>query len=128
MAKLNSEMEGAGFDELIGGHTIRLSTKNVELAAASADLKRGTILGVVTKADDADKGRYKIVDATKTDGTEIADCVLARDVSADQTPVIAEAYRSGEFNRQKLLTADGDSAAAHEEELRTKNILMTSLY
>lgn len=128
MAELNSTMDGAVYDELIGGTTISLSTKVVTLAAGAAPMKRGTLLGMLTKEGDANKGKYKIVDASKDDGTQFADCVLARDVGARLAAINAEAYRSGEFNRQKLIVSESDTPDAHEEELRAKNIIMTSLY
>lgn len=128
MAELIRQEPGASYDELIGGHTIKLSTKVVTIAPGGGALKRGTLLGCVIKADDPEKGMFKIVDATKIDGTQYADCVLSRDVESGETAVNAEVYRSGEFNRQKLIVAAGDTADAHEAELRKNNILMTALY
>ena len=73
-------------------------------------------------------GRAVMVDKTKVDGGQIADCVLATEVDTGTTTpadVYAEAYSSGHFNRKALIVATGDTAAGHEAELRGKGIFLS---
>lgn len=116
-------LAGCSFDELIGSTGITLITKNVTVAKGSGALKRGTVLGKSSAS-----GFYSTVSkASATDGTQTADCILARDVDATSADTVATVYVSGVFNREKLIVGDGDTAAQHEDELRDKNIYLTKL-
>jgi hypothetical protein len=69
----------------------------------------------------AGSGEYKKVDKTAIDGSAVADCVLSE--AADATSAVGvTAYKSGEFNSSALVVADGDTVAAHVDELRLKDI------
>ena len=103
-------------DELIGGVQLPLLNKNIAVSAGSA-LKRGTIVdktGAIVKAA-ADEG---------TPAT-VAYGIVASDVSAEDEVVTI--YTTGLFNREKLIVSDGDTVDAHEDELRTVGIYLTSV-
>lgn len=112
---------GNTFDELIGSPQVSLVTKNVTVGKGGV-YKRGTVMG-----KNSTSGIYKIVTPGATDGTQIADCVLARDVDATTADTISTVYVAGVFNREKLIVSDSDTAAKHEDELRDKNIYLTRI-
>ena len=91
-------------DALFAGPEIPVLTKNFSLTTGTA-MKRGTLLTVT--ADGA---------ASATASAGVASAILAYDV--DATATACTAYVSGRFNRAALIAADGDTVAAHEEELR----------
>lgn len=106
------EAEDMKMNGLLAGPEVVHLTKNVNITAGTA-MKKGTLL-------------------TTTDGTAaatvkagVADCILAEDV--DDKATVATVYITGRFNREMLIAASGDTVAAHEEELRGKNIYMTAL-
>lgn len=117
MAELIGIMDGAHYDELIGGTAVTPLTANVTLTAAGAGvIKRGTLLAAAS-------GKYTAVAASG-----IAVAVLAADVLAEAAgDVVATVYVRGIFNREKLVVAEGDTADVHEDELRKIGIYMTSL-
>ena len=117
MAELIGIMDGAHYDELIGGTAVTPLTANVTLTAAGAGvIRRGTLLA-------ATSGKYSAVAKA---GTAVA--VLAADVLAEAAgDVAATVYVRGIFNREKLVVGDGDTVDAHEEELRKIGIYMTGL-
>lgn len=102
---------------LFAGTEIPAMTTSVTLAAGQGVLKVGSVIGKVT-AD----GKYKLVDKSATDGSEVASMVLAEEVDTSGGDVVAVAYTSGLFNYDSLIVADGDSVEAHQEELRNVNI------
>lgn len=94
-------------------------------AATAADSAVGDTYTITVAAG---SGRAVMVDKTKVDGGQIADCVLATEVDTGTTTpadVYAEAYSSGHFNRKALIVATGDTAAGHEAELRGKGIFLS---
>ena len=121
MAELVSKIYEHKFDNLIGGTTIPLMTKNVTVASGSGSLLKGTLLG---KTAD---GKYHKVNKTKTDGSQSADLVLAETITVGDSDVVALTYSQGLFNRSALIVADGDTVAAHEDELRKLNIILTEV-
>ena len=82
----------------------------LEKGSAARSLKRGTIL-------------------TKTKGEEegIAYAILADDVTVGtEEDVVCTAYRTGHFNRKAMITKDGTTlGAVDEEELRKGGILLS---
>ena len=109
------------YDKLIYDITIDRRVKGVSLASGQGVLAKGTVLGIVTLT-----GVAKVVDSTKEDGTETADCVLTDAVDTGTTdPVPAEAYSSGSFNRQALIFGGTDTADLHETILRGKGIFLS---
>ena len=127
MAELASTMTGVTYDELIGGTAITPMTANVTIAklTAAAELKRGTLLGVVTTS-----GKYAIVDSTVSTGEQVASVVLARDVAVGTADdVVATVYTRGLFNRSKLIVKQSaDNATKHEAELRGVGIYLTDVH
>ena len=114
--KLNETIGAVEYDGIINSacHT---DVVTVQLKAGSGVLKRGTIvtgaaggeLAPVAAALDASNGTYILTDDT--------------DVSV---AIVATAYRTGHFNRNKLIT-NGSYAltAADEEVLRAAGILLS---
>jgi len=78
----------------------------------------------------AGTGKAVLADSTKFNGTQLADCVLATEVStgtvAVPVDVYAEAYSAGHFNSNALIVAANDTAANHEAELRDKGIFLSA--
>ncbi len=109
-----------GYDELMGGPEIPVLTKNLKLAQGTA-YKRGML---ITLAQDGQSG-------SQTVSGKVADYVLMEDIDTSaaglNTAAVGTVYTSGRFNRESLVLASGDTAEAHEEELRTKNIFLTSI-
>lgn len=103
---------GVAYDDLIGGTNVSVLNANVTVTAGTA-MKRGTLVTVTdgTAAATAKAGK--------------ATAILANDVSATDTS--ATVYVKGQFNREKLIAADGDTVEAHEEELRAVGIYLTSI-
>lgn len=115
MARLDENLGAVGYDNLIHGLTPPAEVFHVQLAAGQGVLKRGTLLAT------ADGGMKKISSAT----TGKANAVLADDVDTGDT-VVAVAYRTGHFNANALIVADGyEITAADKEALRTVGILLS---
>lgn len=109
---IRETMTGVVYDQLLGGPEIPVLTASVTVTGGK--LKRGSLLK-------ADGGKYSLV------GTgDKASAVLKEDIDAT-TDTIAVVYTSGRFNREHLIVSDGDTVGAHEEELRTVNIILTSV-
>lgn len=121
MAELVKDISVQGYDNLIGGTDVPLLTKVVTIASG-ANLKRGTVLGKVTAS-----GKYVAVDSGKTDGSQNAECVLVHNVDASSADQNAVVYISGVFNKNELIFGGSDTAAKHEDRLRTLNIILTDL-
>ena len=103
-------------DELIGGSEIPILNANVTLKGGDA-MKRGTLLSIGSDSTVA-----------MTAAGQTADYILQNDVPATiETTIVGTVFTSGRFNREKIITASGDSVEAHEQELRLRNIHLTSL-
>lgn len=105
-------------DDLIARLYPRALTTAVKIAAGAGVLKRGTILCI--KEDDT-------YEALK-DGSDPA-YILVSDVDASGTePVVAVAYRSGNFNINAVSVADGYAlTAADKDTLRKYDIVFTNM-
>jgi len=68
--------------------------------------------------------KAKIVNSANVDGSQVADCILTDDVDATSADVNVQAYTTGMFNRQALVFGGSDTAAKHEDVLRTKGIIL----
>lgn len=112
MAELVTTSTGVHYDDLIGGTNVAVVMHNVKVAAGTA-MARGTLL-TITDGTAA---------ATAKAGT--ANAILAAPVSTTDT--VATVYVKGEFNREKITVADGDTIGAHETELRSAGIYLISL-
>lgn len=114
-ARLDENLGAVGFDNLFNGVNPPAEVFSVELAADQGVLKRGTLLAA------SDDGMVKISAAT----TGKANAVLADDVDTGEN-VIGVAYRTGHFNTNSLIVADGyEITAADKEALRVAGILLS---
>ena len=104
------------YDDLIYGSTPAPHVMTVTLAAVAGApvYKRGTLL------DEAD-GAYTI------HGSGTPNAILSDDVATDASGTVrAYAYRTGHFNQQKLIVADGSSITDKDKEtLRDAGILLS---
>ena len=115
MSRLDENLGAVGFDNLINGTTPGAEVFSVELAAGQGVLKRGTLLAA------GDAGMVMISGAT----TGKANAVLAEDTDATKA-VTAIAYRTGHFNTNGLIVAEGyEITAADKEALRVAGILVS---
>lgn len=109
MASIKVESPSVKYDELIGGTAVSTITKNITVSGGAA-LERGTV-----------------VDATgaKVASGKTAAYIVAVDAAAADT--VLTVYTAGQFNREKLIVAEGTTVEAHEEELRAVGIYLTSI-
>lgn len=107
------------YDNLIAGTTHPIDIKSVVLQGGQGVLKRGTVLGIIK-----DSGLAVPVDSSKSDGSEIADCILTDDIDTSVGEVVATAYSSGLFNRKALIFGGTDTADVHETRLRELGIFL----
>ena len=117
--------ENQTYDNLIAGE-FPIVTERVTIASG-ADLKRGTILGIVTAS-----GKYAAADSTDTGntatGTATPKAVLLEDAtaeSADASNVLVAL--TGEFNSAKLIAKTGSTVAGFKDGLRTVGIFEKSV-
>jgi hypothetical protein len=114
---------GQVLGDLIPGVTFANEIK-FALADGSTDFIVGDGWDITVAAG---SGKYKKVSASAVDGSQIADCILSENENTGTSPgadVQSVAYKDGKFNRQALVVAEGDTVAAHEEELRAKGIIL----
>jgi len=106
-----------GYDNLINGLTPGAEVFSVQLAANQGVLERGTLLAT------ADGGMVMI----SADTTGKANAVLAEAVDTGVGEAVeAIAYRTGHFNTNSLIVAEGyDITAADKEALRAAGILIS---
>ena len=106
-----------GYDNLINGLTPGAEVFSVQLAANQGVLERGTLLAT------ADGGMVMI----SADTTGKANAVLAEAVDTGTGEAVeAIAYRTGHFNTNSLIVAEGyDITAADKEALRVAGILIS---
>lgn len=106
-----------GYDNLINGLTPGAEVFSVQLAANQGVLERGTLLAT---AD----GSMVMISA---DTTGKANAVLAEAVDTGAGEAVeAIAYRTGHFNTNSLIVAEGyDITAADKEALRVAGILIS---
>lgn len=131
MTKLNENVGSVEYDELINSAEPQADVFNVIFRAPSVEteLKRGTVLAL----SDADN-KVVVLGTTpnkfgegSTEKTEnlTANCILSDDVTVGTKDCTVVAYRTGHFNRNKLIVADGYTLAhSDEEELRKVGILL----
>ena len=113
--RLDENLGSVGYENLIHGTYPPTEVFSVQLAAGQGVLERGTLLAT------ADGGMVKISAGT----TGKANAVLAETVDATEA-VTGIAYRSGHFNANALIVADGyEITAADKEALRVAGILIS---
>lgn len=119
MSELVRDVGATEYDGLCGGHGKML--KNIEIPSGQGILKKGTVLGKVTSTS-----KYIKCLSTAVDGSQTAKAVLAYDVDATSSDVVATAIWKGTVNREKLIVSSPDTAETHEDNLRNVGILLTS--
>lgn len=119
MSNLYQEVGTAPADNLVNDQVVSVTEKSVKIKKSATTLKRGTVVGIITAT-----GYAVPVDSTKTDGSQLADCILAQDVDSSAADVFAVAYAKGQFNRKALIFGGTDTAANHEATLRDLGIYL----
>lgn len=115
--------ETTSYDNLIAG-VFPIVTETGTIVSGEGELKRGTILGVVTAS-----GKYAAADSTDTGndatGTATPKAVLLQDVDATSADVegVLVAF-TGEFNSAKLIAKTGSTVAGFKEGLRAVSIFV----
>lgn len=129
--RLDKDLGACVPDNLINNNTPAADVFSVTVRKvdAAVTLKRGTVLAL--SGGTAGDGKLVVLgtEASK-DEALAANCVLAEDIevgtAADAT---ALAYRTGHFNRNKLIVKSGYTLkAADEEELRKCGILLSDAF
>lgn len=132
MSRLDENLGGVGFDNLIADSYPPADVFSVQLAAGQGILERGTLLalktdGTMEMIDTATTGKANAVLAEPVDTGEAAAKVQAEGEAAaatDLETVPGIAYRTGHFNTNRLIVAEGyEITAADREALRTAGIL-----
>lgn len=103
-------------DNLIAGSDVPLLVENITIAKGQ-NLKRGTVLGVITET-----GLGKQVSSSATDGSKAAYAVLADDTDATAEDTNASAYICGYFNSAALLVPSGEEIKTYKNDLRKLGI------
>jgi len=121
--KLNENLGGIGYDGLIVANTPVADAFSVTLRKGQGVLKRGSVLAISS----ADRAMVLLGTSPASGETLTANCILADDT---ETGTVADihgiAYRTGHFNRKGVITKDGTTlSAADEEELRKGGILLS---
>lgn len=113
--RLDENLGSVGYDNLINGTYPGAEVFSVQIAAGQGVLERGTLLAKT------DGGMVKI--SAETTGK--ANAVLADPVDATEAAT-GIAYRTGHFNANKLIVANGyEITAADKEALRAVGILVS---
>lgn len=117
MSRLDENLGSVGYDNLVSGIAPGAEVFSVQIAAGQGVLERGTLLAKT------DGGMVKISAGT----TGKANAVLAEAVdTGDGEAVTGIAYRTGHFNANTLIVADGyEITAADKEALREVGILIS---
>ena len=116
MAKrLDETLGSVGYDNLMNGIAPGAEVFHVQIAAGQGVLERGTLLAKT------DGGMVKISSAS----TGKANAVLAEEINTAEN-TIGIAYRTGHFNANTLIVAEGyEITAADKEALRVAGILIS---
>ena len=108
------------YDNLFAGNVADVVT-GVGTLASGQNVTRGTALGRLT-AD----GTLKVVDSTKSDGTQTIYAIAADAVNATSAAQPVPVYFTGEFNKAALIFGGTDTAATHEVAARNIGIFFKS--
>lgn len=128
--RLDETVGSVEYDELINSGNPAADVFSVTIrkeATEAKTLKRGTVLAL--SGGTAGDGKLVVFGTTaKENETLTANCILADDVEVGTTAdKDATAYRTGNFNRNKLIVADGYTLkATDEEELRKCGIILNT--
>lgn len=117
--RLDNKIGACEPDNLINSTSPVADVFSVKLAASQGVLERGTLLGVDTDGDMVIMATGATANAILTDAVD----------TGTSDAVVATAYRTGHFNRNKLIVAEGYTiTAADEEELRKCGILLSDAF
>ena len=128
--RLDETVGSVEYDELINGCEPAADVFSVTIrkeATTKTTLKRGTVLAL--SGGTAGDGKLVVLGTTaKTNETLTANCILADDVEVGTAAnADATAYRTGNFNRNKLIVASSYTlTAADEEDLRKGGIILNT--
>ena len=106
-------------DELIGGTSIPIFTRNIEVDS-DTQLERGMLL-----CSDETFGTFEPVDSTDTAKVFV---IAENDFTADSDHTVTSAYTSGIFNRERIKLKTGLDIKTFEEALRKENIHLTKIF
>lgn len=137
MSRLDENLGGVGFDNLIADSYPPTDVFNVQLVAGQGILERGTLLalktdGTMEMIDTATTGKANAVLAEPVDTGAPAPVVQEDEddenseaaTATDPETVPGIAYRTGHFNTNRLIVAEGYTiTAADREALRVAGIL-----
>lgn len=113
-------MSGVSFDGLFAGPEKSVLTKNVTVKSGE-NVKRGALLSL-----DANGKAIATPAASGDDPAGVAVFVAAEDIDASTADKVGTVFTSGYFNREALIAVTGDTVNAHEEELRSVGIYLSS--
>ena len=116
MTRHDETIATVGYDNLINGVNPPAEVFSVQLAAGQGILERGTLLAL-------NNGIMSMISASTTGK---ANAVLAETVDTTAGTNVGIAYRTGHFNANSLIVADGyEITAADKEALRSVGILLS---
>jgi hypothetical protein len=111
-----------GPDNLINGAFPQVRN-SIQIVKDEPDLKRGSLLGIVSEGDE--KGKYRLVKKDAKDGSIIPSCVLAdHSKTPHQSPAIA--YLSGQFNSRSIIIGAGLNILDFVTDLRKLSIFLSN--
>ena len=130
MSRLDENLGAVGFDNLINGLYPPAEVFSVQVAGGQGVLERGTLLAsgtdgmVMISASSTGKANAVLADPVDTGAAVEQDPDADDPVTAEA--VTATAYRTGHFNTNSLIVADGyEITAADKEALRVAGILIS---
>jgi hypothetical protein len=119
MQELCNEIGTSTVDNLIAGDKVNLNLKAVTVLTGQGILARGAVLGIITTG-----GKGKLVAKASVDGSQVAKLILTDTIDTTVGDVVAQCYKSGQFNRDALTFAADNTVADHEDNLRVYGILL----
>lgn len=105
-------------DGLIIDTKISPLAKEVLLKKDQGELKRGTVLGLITTSK-----LCVPVNSANADGSQEPYCILTDDIdTAQESDVVSTGYFTGIFDKDSLVFGGSDTVETHETKLRDLNI------
>lgn len=124
--RLDESIGSVEYDELVNSAYPKTDAFGVTVRKVSEEtaLKRGTVLAL--SGGEGGDGKMVVLGTTAGENeTLTANCILADDVTVGTSDKTVVAYRTGHFNRNKLIVAEGYTLKeSDEEELRKGGILL----
>lgn len=125
---LNETLGTMEYDGLIYDGRHPVDVKTVKIRAGQGELARGTVLALSTGTG-GDNAMVILGTTAGQNETLTPNCILAEPVDTGDEAgdaLIGVAYRSGHFNRNKLIVKENYTfSAADEEELRKGGIYLS---